>query len=77
VGCVLALLRSRGYVLFGIWFPNGLLISAHWLFLAGVASFTRTRLSRAWWLLAVVWLAMLFLPDRPWWSKAMLGSSRC
>ena len=74
VGCVLALLRSRGYVLFGIWFPNGLLISAHWLFLAGVASCTRTRLSRAWWLLAVVWLAMLFLPDRPWWSKAMMGT---
>ncbi|WP_272970854.1 GGDEF domain-containing protein [Comamonas terrigena] len=74
VGCVLALLRSRGYVLFGIWFPNGLLISAHWLFLAGVASCTRTRLSRAWWLLVVVWLAMLFLPDRPWWSKAMMGA---
>lgn len=74
VGCVLALLRSRGYVLFGIWFPNGLLISAHWLFLAGVASCTRTRLSRAWWLLVVVWLAMLFLPDRPWWSKAMMGT---
>ena len=74
VGCVLALLRSRGYVLFGIWFPNGLLISAHWLFLAGVASCTRTRLSRAWWLVVVVWLAMLFLPDRPWWSKAMMGT---
>lgn len=73
VGSVLALLRSSGYVLFGIWFPNGLLISAHWLFLVGVAGFTRTRLPRTWWLLAVVWLAMLFLPDGPWWSKAMLG----
>lgn len=73
VGCVLALFRSRGHVLFGIWFPNGLLIAAHWLFLAGVAGFTRTRLPRAWWLLAVVWLAMLFLPEGPWWSKAMLG----
>ncbi|MGW8423093.1 MULTISPECIES: GGDEF domain-containing protein [Comamonas] len=73
VGSVLALLRSSGYVLFGIWFPNGLLISAHWLFLAGVAGFTRTRLPRTWWLLAVVWLAMLFLPDGPWWSKTMLG----
>ena len=73
VGSVLALLRSSGYVLFGIWFPNGLLIAAHWLFLAGVAGFTRTRLPRTWWLLAVVWLAMLFLPDGPWWSKAMLG----
>lgn len=73
VGSVLALLRSSGHVLFGIWFPNGLLISAHWLFLVGVAGFTRTRLPRTWWLLAVVWLAMLFLPDGPWWSKTMLG----
>lgn len=73
VGSVLALLRSSGYVLFGIWFPNGLLIAAHWLFLAGVAGFTRARLPRTWWLLAVVWLAMLFLPDGPWWSKTMLG----
>ncbi len=73
VGSVLALLRSSGHVLFGIWFPNGLLIGAHWMFLAGVARFTRTRLPRAWWLLAVVWLAMLLLPDGPWWSKAMLG----
>ena len=73
VGCVLALLRSSGHVLLGIWFPNGLLIAAHWLFLAGVAGFMRVRLSHFWWLLAVVWLAMLFLPDGPWWSKAMLG----
>lgn len=73
VGSVLALLRSSGYMLFGIWFPNGLLIAAHWLFLAGVAGFTRVRLPHAWWLLAVVWLAMLFLPEGPWWSKAMLG----
>ncbi len=73
VGSTLALLRSRGHVLFGIWFPNGLLISAHWLFLAGVAGFTRARLSRAWWLLVVVWLAMLLLPAGPWWSKVMLG----
>ncbi len=73
VGCMLALLRSSGHVLFGIWLPNGLLVAAHWLFLAGVAGFTRTRLPRAWWLLAVLWLAMLLLPDGPWWSKAMLG----
>ncbi|NIF83861.1 GGDEF domain-containing protein [Comamonas sp. Tr-654] len=73
VGCVLALLRSRDYVLFGIWFPNGMLIAAHWLFLAGVAGFTRAKLPRAWWLLVVVWLAMLFLPEGPWWSRAMLG----
>ncbi|MFZ4289195.1 GGDEF domain-containing protein [Variovorax sp. HJSM1_2] len=73
VGSVLALLRSSGHVLIGIWFPNGMLIAAHWLFLAGVARFTRTRLTRAWWLLVAVWLVMLFLPDEPWWSKAMLG----
>lgn len=73
VGSVLALLRSSGYVLFGIWFPNGMLISAHWFFLAGVAGFTRVRLPHAWWLVAVVWVAMLFLPSGPWWSKAMLG----
>ena len=73
VGSTLALLRSGGYVLFGIWFPNGLLIAAHWLFMAGVAAFTRVRLSHAWWLLAVAWLAMLALPDGAWWSKVMLG----
>ncbi|MET1116541.1 MAG: GGDEF domain-containing protein [Comamonas sp.] len=73
VGSSLALLRSSGYVLFGIWFPNGMLIAAHWLFLAGVAGFMRVRLPHAWWLLAVVWLAMLFLPESTWWSKAMLG----
>jgi len=73
LGSVLALQRSSGYVLFGIWFPNGLLIAAHWLFLAGVAGFMRVRLPQVWWLLAVVWLAMLFLPDGPWWSKAMMG----
>lgn len=73
VGSLLALLRSSGHVLVGIWFPNGLLIVAHWLFLAGVARFTRTRLPRAWWLLAAVWLAMLLLPDGPSWSRAMLG----
>ena len=73
VGSSLALLRSSGYVLVGIWFPNGLLIAAHWLFLAGVAGFMRVRLPHTWWLLAVVWLAMLSLPDGPWWSKAMLG----
>src|SRR5260370_22777422 len=50
VGCVLALLRSSGHMLLGIWFPNGLLICAHWLFLAGVAAFTHTRLPRLWWL---------------------------
>ena len=73
VGCMLALVRSNGHVLVGIWFPNGLLIAAHWLFLAGVAAFMRARLSCAWWLLPLAWVAMLFLPDEPWWSKAMLG----
>ncbi|OWY28574.1 sensor domain-containing diguanylate cyclase [Herbaspirillum robiniae] len=73
VGCVLALLRSSGYLLIGIWFANGLLIVAHWLFLAGVAWFTSTRLSRGWLLIALIWLAMLFVPAEPWWSKVMLA----
>lgn len=71
VGCVLALLRSSGFLLIGIWFANGLLIAAHWLFLAGVARFTDMRLSRAWSLLALAWLAMLLLPDAAWWSRVM------
>lgn len=72
VGSVLALLRSSGFLLIGIWFANGLLILAHGLFLAGVAWFTRTRLSRAWYLVAVVWLVMLLAPGEAWWSKLML-----
>ncbi len=74
VGSALALLRSSGFVFVGIWFSNGLLIVAHALFLAGIAAFRRARLPRAgWWLLAAVWLAMLWLPEGPWWSKTMLG----
>jgi diguanylate cyclase (GGDEF)-like protein len=74
VGSVLALLRSSGFVFVGIWFSNGLLMVAHALFLAGVVAFRRARLPRAWWWwLAAVWLAMLLLPDGPWWSKTMLG----
>jgi hypothetical protein len=33
VGSTLALLRSSGILLIGIWFANGLLVTAHWLFL--------------------------------------------
>jgi diguanylate cyclase len=72
VGSILALLRSSGLLLVGIWLANGLLIVAHGLFLTGVACFTRTRLSRAWYLLAAIWLCMLLLPTEPWWSKVML-----
>ncbi|SDI96450.1 diguanylate cyclase (GGDEF) domain-containing protein [Pseudomonas flavescens] len=72
VGSTLALLRSSGLLLVGIWFANGLLITAHWLFLVGVARFTETRLSRAWYLMLVVWFAMLLLPEGPQWSKVML-----
>ncbi|HDS1733835.1 GGDEF domain-containing protein [Pseudomonas sp. BP8] len=71
VGCTLALLRGNGYLLIGIWFANGLLITAHWCFLLGVARFTETRLSRGWYLIFVVWLAMLLLPEGPQWSKLM------
>lgn len=72
VGSTLALLRASGLVLIGIWFANGLLITAHWLFLLGVARFTQVRLSRAWYLIFVAWFAMLLLPEGPAWSKAML-----
>lgn len=72
VGSTLALLRSSGFLLIGIWFANGLLVTAHFLFLLGVARFTQTRLSRGWWLIFIVWLALLLLPDGPIWSKVML-----
>ncbi|MFJ4196781.1 GGDEF domain-containing protein [Pseudomonas sp. NPDC089534] len=75
VGSTLALLRSGGHLLIGIWFANGLLVVAHWLFLLGVARFTRQRLSRAWYLIALAWLSLLLLPDDPWWSKVMLMSN--
>jgi hypothetical protein len=68
----LALLRSSGYLFIGVWFANGMLISAHWLFLLGVSRFTETRLSRAWYLIIPAWLAMLLLPDWPQWSKTLL-----
>jgi diguanylate cyclase (GGDEF)-like protein len=73
IGCILALLRNSGILVIGVWFANGLLIMAHWLFLVGVARFTAARLSRGWYLIIPIWLAMLFLPAEPWWSKVMLG----
>lgn len=72
VGSTLALLRGSGLLVIGIWFANGLLIAAHWLFLRGVARFTETRLSQAWYLVPVTWLAMLLLPNDQSWSKVML-----
>lgn len=72
VGSTLALLRGSGLLLIGIWFANGLLVTAHWLFLLGVARFTQVRLSRAWYLIFFAWLAMLLLPEEPSWSKIML-----
>ncbi|WP_296235994.1 GGDEF domain-containing protein [uncultured Pseudomonas sp.] len=72
IGSTLALLRGSGLILIGIWFANGLLITAHWLFLLGVARFTEARFSRAWYLIFVAWLAMLLLPEGPLWSKVML-----
>lgn len=73
VGSTLALLRINGYLVIGIWFANGLLVSAHFLFLLGVARFTQVRLSALWALMLVVWLGMLMLPaDLPW-SKTMLA----
>ncbi|KPA87640.1 MULTISPECIES: GGDEF domain-containing protein [Pseudomonas] len=72
IGSTLALLRGSGFLLLGIWFANGLLVTAHWFFLMGVARFTETRLSRSWLLVVVVWVAMLFLPNDPSWSKIMM-----
>ncbi|MEN5314056.1 GGDEF domain-containing protein [Pseudomonas koreensis] len=75
VGSTLALLRSNGLLLIGIWFANGLLVTAHFLFLLGVARFTQSRLSRAWYLIFLTWLVMLLLPDGPLWSKVMLAAN--
>jgi diguanylate cyclase (GGDEF)-like protein len=75
IGSTLALLRSSGFLLIGIWFANGLLVTAHFLFLLGVARFTQTRLSSAWYLIFVTWLVMLLLPDGPLWSKVMLAAN--
>ncbi|WP_077049006.1 GGDEF domain-containing protein [Pseudomonas sp. KK4] len=72
VGSTLALLRMSGLLLVGIWFANGLLVLAHWLFLLGVSRFTQACLSRAWYLIFAAWLALLLLPDEPSWSKIML-----
>lgn len=72
IGSTLALLRGSGLILIGIWFANGLLVTAHWLFLLGVARFTEARFSRAWYLIFVAWLAMLLLPEGPLWSRVML-----
>ncbi|PTT28701.1 GGDEF domain-containing protein [Pseudomonas sp. HMWF021] len=75
LGSTLALLRSNGFLLIGIWFANGLLVTAHFLFLLGVARFTQIRLSPAWYLIFVSWLIMLLLPDGPLWSKVMLAAN--
>lgn len=72
IGSTLALLRSNGTLLVGIWFANGLLVVAHWFFLLGVTRFTQTRLSRAWYLVFVAWLALLLLPGEQPWSKVFL-----
>jgi diguanylate cyclase (GGDEF)-like protein len=68
-------LRGSGILLIGIWFANGLLVTAHWLFLLGVARFTQTTLSKNWYLIFALWLGLLLLPDQPWWSKVMLVSN--
>ncbi len=73
VGSTLALLRINGSLVIGIWFANGLLVTAHFLFLLGVARFTQSRLSPAWFLMPLVWFGMLALPSDQAWSKAMLA----
>lgn len=73
IGSLLALLRINGFLVIGIWFANGLLVTAHFLFLLGVARFTQVHVSRAWALMPVIWFAMLALPTDQSWSKAMLA----
>lgn len=68
IGSSLALLRSIGLLLIGIWFANGLLVVAHWLFLLGVARFTQVRLSRSWYLIFAIWPVLLLIPNEPSWS---------
>ncbi|MDH1658886.1 GGDEF domain-containing protein [Pseudomonas mosselii] len=72
VGSSLALLRGSGYLFVGIWFANGMLVAAHWLFLLGVSRFTETRLSRACYLAPLLWASLLLLPQWPLWSKTFL-----
>ena len=72
IGSSLALLRSIGLLLIGIWFANGLLVVAHWLFLLGVARFTQVRLSRSWYLIFAIWPLLLLIPNEPSWSRVML-----
>ena len=73
IGSTLALLRINGFLMIGIWFANGLLVTAHFLFLLGVARFTQTHLSRLWLLMPAIWFGMLALPVDLAWSKVMLG----
>ena len=72
IGSSLALLRSIGLLLIGIWFANGLLVVAHWLFLLGVARFTQVRLSRSWYIIFAIWPVLLLIPNEPSWSRVML-----
>lgn len=73
IGSTLALLRINGFTMIGIWFANGLLVTAHFMFLLGVARFTQVRLSRLWLMMLAAWLGMLVLPAELPWSKAMLA----
>jgi hypothetical protein len=73
VGSVLALLRSSGYVLFGIWFPNGLLIVSP---LAVPGWRCRIHAHPAAALLVAAGRRLAgdaVSARRPWWSKTMLG----
>ena len=77
LGSTLALLRSSGFLMIGIWFANGLLVTAHFLFLLGVARFTQVRLSPLWLLMLLVWLGMLMLPANLPWSRPCWACSHC
>ncbi|WP_110707480.1 GGDEF domain-containing protein [Salinicola sp. CR57] len=72
LGCSLALLRASGHFFIGVWFANGLLVFAHWMFLLGVTRFVERRPSAWWWLVVAVWCALLLLPDGQASSKLYL-----
>ncbi|GGK06644.1 GGDEF domain-containing protein [Pseudomonas matsuisoli] len=72
VGSTLALLRGSGLLLIGIWFANGLLVTAHWMFMHGVARFTETPIRKVWYSVFAIWAALLLLPGDQAWSKTFL-----
>ncbi len=49
IGCGMSPLREAGYLVFGVWVPNSMLMAAHLLFLFGAARFAQRPLSPLMW----------------------------